>query len=236
MSEQSIERVDEIPIIYHKVKQMGIQERIDQFWPMQGHWQGLSYGQLTVLFMMDVIHSMNHRLSGMEAWVTQHQHLLAPLTGWTLTPKEATDDRLGLFIEAFGTDLDRLIQYPIEHGASLVQAYALPTAVGRFDLTSVNVYHAVNKSAPDGVLALGHSKDRRPDLLQFKQSLGTLDPCGVPLLTMTLKGKSADDPHDFSAWQPIAETLGHRDFILVGDCKITALETRAKIAQSGGIY
>ena len=52
MSEQSIERVDEMPIIFHKVKQMGIQERIDQFWPMHGNWQGLSYGQLTVLFMM----------------------------------------------------------------------------------------------------------------------------------------------------------------------------------------
>jgi len=63
MSEQSIERVDEIPIIFHKVKQMGIQERIDQ---------GLSYGQLTVLFMLYVIHSMNHRLSGMEAWVIRN--------------------------------------------------------------------------------------------------------------------------------------------------------------------
>jgi len=61
MSEQSIERVDEIPIIYHKVKQMGIQERIDRFWPTHGNWQGLSYGQLTVLFMLYVIHSMNHR-------------------------------------------------------------------------------------------------------------------------------------------------------------------------------
>jgi len=95
MSEQSIERVDEIPIIFHKVKQMGIQERIDRFWPTHGNWQGLSYGQLTVLFMMYVIHSMNHRLSGMEAWVTQHQYLLAQLTGWPLTPKDATDDRLG---------------------------------------------------------------------------------------------------------------------------------------------
>ena len=236
MSAQSIERVDEIPIIFHKVKEMGIQERIDQFWPTHGNWQGLSYGQLTVLFMLYVIHSMNHRLSGMEAWVTQHQYLLTRLTGWPLTPKDATDDRLGLLIEAFGTDLDRLIQYQIEHGASLVQAYALPTAVGRFDLTSVNVYHAVNESAPDGVLAFGHSKDRRPDLLQFKQSLGTLDPCGVPLLTMTLKGNSADDLHYFSAWQQMAETLGHGDFIFVGDCKMAALETRAKIVQAGGIY
>ena len=236
MSEQIIERVDEIPIIFHKVKQMGIQERIDRFWPTHGNWQGLSYGQLAVLFMMYVIHSMNHRLSGMEAWVTQHQYLLAQLTGWAVTPKDATDDRLGLFIEAFGADLERLLQYQMEQGASIVQAYALPTAVGRFDLTSFNVYHAVDHSTQEGVLAFGHSKDRRPDLLQFKQSLGTLDPCGVPLLTMTLKGNSADDPHYFPAWQQMMETLGNRDFIFVGDCKMGSLETRLKIAQSGGIY
>jgi transposase len=236
MSEQSIERVNEIPIIFHKVKQMGIQERIDRFWPIHGNWQGLSYGQLAVLFMIYVIHSMSHRLSGMEAWVTQHQYLLAQLTGWTITPKDATDDRLGLLIEAFGSDLDRLLQYQIEQGASIVQAYALPTAVGRFDLTSFNVHHAVDQSTQDGVLAFGHSKDRRPDLLQFKQSLGTLDPCGVPLLTMTLKGNSADDPHYFPAWQQMMETLGNRDFIFVGDCKMGALETRFNIAQSGGIY
>ena len=52
MSEQSIERVDEIPIIYHKVKQMGIQERIDQFGPMPGNGQGRGYGRLTGLLMM----------------------------------------------------------------------------------------------------------------------------------------------------------------------------------------
>jgi hypothetical protein len=34
----------------------------------------------------------------------------------------------------------------------------------------------------------------------------------------------------------MAETVGHRDFIFVGDCKMAALETRAKIAQAGGIY
>jgi len=236
MSEQSIERVDEIPIIFHKVKQMGIQERIDRFWPTHGNWQGLSYGQLAVLFMIYVIHSMNHRLSGMEKWVTEHQYLLAQLTGWTVTPKDATDDRLGLLIEAFGTDLEQLLQYQIEQGASIVQAYALPTAVGRFDLTSFNVCHAADPSTQEGVLAFGHSKDHRPDLLQFKQSLGTLDPCGVPLLTMTLKGNSADDPHYLPAWQQMMETLGNRDFIFVGDCKMGALKTRFKIAQSGGIY
>lgn len=237
MNEQSIERIDEIPIIFHSIMKMGIQERVDRFWPTHGNWQGLSYGQLAVLFMVYVIHSMNHRLSGMEDWVAQHQCLLEPLTGWTLTPKDATDDRLGLLIEAFGSDLDRMLQYQIEQGASIVQAYALPTTVGRFDLTSFNVHHAVNESAPEGgILAFGHSKDRRPDLLQFKQSLATLDPSGVPLLTLTLKGNSADDPYYFPAWQQMAETLGNRDFIFVGDCKMGSLETRARIAQAGGVY
>lgn len=65
MNEQSIERVDEISIIFHKIMEIGIQEHVDRFWPTHGNWQGLSYGQLAVLFMVYVIHSMNHRLSGM---------------------------------------------------------------------------------------------------------------------------------------------------------------------------
>jgi hypothetical protein len=35
-----------------------------------------------------------------------------------------------------------MIRYQIEQGAGMIQAYALPTEVARFDLTSVNVYHA----------------------------------------------------------------------------------------------
>jgi transposase len=236
MSESIIERVDEIPIIFHKVKEMGIQERIDRFWKPHGNWQGLSYGQLAVLFITYMIHSVNHRLSGMEGWMAQHQYLLEQLTGWTVTPKEATDDRLGLLVEVLGSDLERMIAYQIEQGAGMIQAYALPTEVARFDLTSVNVYHAPENVAAGGILEFGHSKNHRPDLLQFKQSLGTLDPAGVPLVTMTLKGSGADDPQYVPAWQQLSATIGHPDFIVVGDCKMGALETRLKIARDGGVY
>ena len=163
MSESSIERADEIPIIFHKLKEMGIQERIDRFWKLHGNWKGRSYGQLAGLFITYVIHSRNHRLSGMEAWVAQHQYLLAQLTGWTVTPKEATDDRLGILIEVLGSDLEQMIQYQIEQGAGMIHAYALPTEVERFDLTSVNVYHAPENVAAGGILEFGHSKNQRPD-------------------------------------------------------------------------
>ena len=76
----------------------------------------------------------------------------------------------------------------------MIQAYVLPTEVARFDLTAVNVYHAPEQVAEGGILELGHSKNHRPDLWQFQQRLGPLDPAGVPLVTMTLKGSGADDP------------------------------------------
>lgn len=87
-----------------------------------------------------------------------------------------------------------------------------------------------------GVLAFGHSKDKRPDLLQFKQGLGTLDPAGVPIFTETVNGNQADDPLSFEAWRSLGQTLGRKDLLLVVDGKAAALETRATIAQEGGWY
>jgi len=231
MSTHTIERVDNIPIIFHCLIRMRVAERIDRFWPAHGNWNGLSYGQLAVLFITYVIHSLNHRLSGMEAWLADHHHVLEQVTGWTVTPKEATDDRLGLLIGALGSDPGRMVEYQIDQGSYLVQAYELPTEIGRYDTTTVNVYHAKDTEDENGILEFGHSKNHRPDLLQFKQSLGTLDPAGVPLLTATLKGNAADDPGYFPAWQQMAKTLGHCHFLFVGDCKGGALETREQIAR-----
>jgi len=236
MGESSVERVDQIPIILYILINMKVAERIDRFWPTHGNWKGLSHGQLAVLFITYMIYSLNHRLSGMEDWVASHQQLLEQATGWKLTPKDATDDRLGILTQALGSDRETQIDFQIDHGKNLVQAYELPTEVGRCDLTSFNVYHAPNESGDGGLLTFGHSKDRRPDLLQFKQTLGTVDPAGVPLLTMTLKGNAADDPQYFPAWQQMSETIGRPDFLFVGDCKMGALETRLKIAREGGFY
>lgn len=233
---EQIERVDEIPVVFHILIKIGIAERIDRFWPAHGNWKGLSYGQLAVLFITYMIHSLNHRLSGMEAWVAKHQHLLEQLTGWTLTPKDATDDRLGILTQVLGSDPEQQVAYQVEQGKGLIQAYELPTEVARYDTTSFNVYHASDELEADGILAFGHSKDRRPDLLQFKQGLGTLDPAGVPLVTMTLKGNAADDPEYFPAWQQMRETIGHSSFLFVGDCKMGSLETRLKIARESGFY
>jgi transposase len=172
----------------------------------------------------------------MEAWMADHQHLLQQLTGWTLTPKEATDDRLGILMGELGSDQERMVDCQIDQGSHLVQGYELPTEMGRYDTTTVNVYHEKDVEDENGILEFGHSKDHRSDLLQFKQSLGTLDPAGIPLLTATLKGNAADDPGYFPAWQQMVKTLGHRQFLFIGDCKGGAWETRERMAREGGLY
>jgi transposase len=236
MSTSKIERVDDIPLIFHWLMKMRVAELIDRIWPTHGNWKGLSYGQLAVLFITYVVHSLNHRLSGMEAWLVSHQRLLEQLTGWSLERTEVTADRLGILLSELGSDAERIATYQAEQGQYLIRAYELPTEVARYDTTSFNVYHAPEGAEPGGLLAVGHSKDKRPDLLQFKQGLGTLDPAGVPIFTETVNGNKADDPLYIGAWRTMGQTLGRKDFLRVADGKAAAIETRATIAQEGGRY
>ena len=88
----------------------------------------------------------------------------------------------------------------------------------------------------EGLRRFGHSKDRRPDLRQFKEAVGTLDPAGLPLATATLSGEQADDPNDLPLWERRVATIGRPDFLVVADCKLASLANRAHIQAHGGFY
>ena len=237
MTGQKVERVDSLPLILYWLGKMHIREVIDSIWHPHAYWQGLSYGQLAVLFIAYVLYQHTHRLSGMEAWVVSHSTTLEKLTGWTIRPKEATDDRVGHMIEMLGRDEEEAVRFQRQIGQHLIQAYELPTDVVRYDTTSFNVYHAPPETGKGkGLLSFGHSKDHRADLLQFKQGLGCLDPAGVPLYTNTVGGQAGDDPLYLPAWQEMVKTIGHPNFLYVADCKAAALETRAEIDHGGGSY
>jgi len=118
-------------------------------------------------------------------------------------------------------------------GQHIIRAYALPTETARIDTTTVNVYH---RPEAGSLLDYGVSKDRRPDLRQFKEVLSTLDPVGVPLCSAMVAGHCADDPLYLPMWQRMVEVLGRSDFLVVGDCKLASLANRAQIQAGGGYY
>jgi len=68
------ERADDIPLIIHWLKQMEIASIIDQELPAaHGNRKGLSYGQLSVLFLSYVVIQSDHRLCAVENWVEKHR-------------------------------------------------------------------------------------------------------------------------------------------------------------------
>jgi len=233
-----IERVDAIPILITWLQHMAVAEHIDSHWTPHREWEGLRYGQLAVLFLTFILHERDHRLSALAEWVAAHQATLMALTGWTITPADVTDDRLGHLLEILGQDASQITAVQQALGRHIVRVYALPTQVARVDTTSFNVTHAQADGGQSdrALLQFGHSKDQRPDLLQFKQTLATLDPGGVPLLSATVAGNRADDPLYVPTWQDLVVLLGHANFLLVADCKAAALTTRATIAAGDGRY
>ncbi len=238
MSHLHIERVDNLPIILHWLLKMQIQDIIDRIWYAHTNWQGLSYGQLAVLFITYIIYQRSHRLSSMEQWVKEHHTVLEQITGWSIGEKEATDDRLGNMLETLGSNEERIAEFQRQLGGHLIQAYELPSEVGRYDTTSFNVHHApAEADQPERtLLRFGYSKDKRPDLLQFKQGLGTLDPAGVPIVSHTLSGETADDGQYLPAWQEMSRIIGHRAWLMVSDSKAAARQIRGTIDYGDGRY
>jgi transposase len=239
MAEPIIERADELPLLIYWLLRMRVDQIIDTVLPHpHPNRQGLSYGQLALIFIAFVVYLRSHRLCEMEEWVTQHQLVLQHASGWLVDVKDATDDRLGDLLSALGESEERGLCLQRQLGQHLIQAYALPTEVGRYDTSTFAVYHTPGQDgqAGDGLLRRGHSKDRRPDLLQFKQGLGVLDPAGVPIFTNTVGGQAADDPLYLPAWREMCATVGHSHFLFVADCKAAALQTRAEIDAQAGCY
>ena len=189
------------------------------------------------MYIVYVVMKCSHYLSPVEEWVAQPPISLRHALGKPVRVQDCRDDRLAFWLGRLG-DEQTLPgeQIELELGQHLVRAYKLPSETARIDMTSVSVYHQPEDN--QGLMRFGRSKDHRPDLRQFKAVLGTLDPVGLPLATAMLSGEQADDPHyaPRPAWDRLAVTIGHSDFLAVGECKLASLENRAHIHHRQGFY
>jgi transposase len=84
-------------------------------------------------------------------------------------------------------------------------------------------------------MQFGHSKDD-PSRPQLKVMLGSLDPLGMPLATDVLSGERADDGLYIPLIKRIEAGLKPSGLLFVGDCKMSALGTRAYVAGRQHVY
>jgi transposase len=236
----SHEPVDDVPVIIAWLLNMHLDKLIDEILPQpHGNWQGLTYGQVIVIWLVFILSQSDHRMCPVEEWGCDREVVLRRCTGWEVMASDLTDDRLEIVLDLMGDEQTRPGETLDEElGKRVIQAYHLPTKTGRIDTTTFAVYHG--ETDPSGekyqLLKFGKSKDHRPDLPQFVQALGTLDPAGTPLVSATLRGNQNDSPVYLPVWRRMVAAIGHSNFLLVGDSKLSSLTNRVQLHLEDGFY
>lgn len=230
----NIERVDDIPLLLAQMKKMEIASLLDAHFPVHGNWQGLSLGEISTVWLSHVLSEGDHRLNSVQGWAAGRlEALKSCLEAGDLRELDFSDDRLAQVLDYLGGDDDKWQSYERGQNATLLRVYDLKVQRVRVDSTTAKSYVEVSE---DGLFQFGHSKQHRPDLPQLKISLSALDSLGMPLSTTIVSGECADDPLYVPEIRKVQANLEHHGVLYVGDCKMSALPTRAYVAQSQDYY
>ncbi len=231
--EITTERIDDIPLLMAQQQKMGIQEVVDRAIQPHGNWQqGLSVGWMVSIWLSYILSEADHRMVVLEEWVADRERMLSELSGHTIQAASFADDRLAVILRMLSQE-DNWEAIEERLGRRLIQVYQLQKSPVRLDSTSVAGHHPAEEQR---LFQYGYSKDRRPDLTQFKMMLATLDPMGMPLATLISSGQAGDESWYIPTIQRSQEILGRGKQLSVGDSKMSALKIRAYLAQSQDYY
>jgi len=225
------ERVDDVALLIGQMVKMGLPEVLDRHIPRHWKQRGLSWGWTAVIWLAHILTEGDHRKVSVEAYIKGMQHTLSRLTAQAIEPLDFSDDRLGHLLQHLSKPT---YWHKIERDLNerSIEVYALPQDVIRCDATTVSGHHDVTEG---GLLQFGHSKDD-PTRPQIKVMMGALDPLGMPLATDVLSGERADDGLYIPIIKRIEAGLSKSGLLFVGDCKMSALDTRAHIAGHQHMY
>src|SRR2546426_11855948 len=225
------ERVDDVALLIGQMVKMGLPEVLDRHIPRHGTQRGLSWGWTAVIWLAYILTEGDHRKVSVETYLKGMHHTLSRLTAQVIEPLDLSDDRLSHLLQhlskpAYWHQIER------DLNARSIEVHALPQDVIRCDATTVSGDHEVTDG---GLLQFGHSKDD-PTRPQIKVMMGSLDPLGMPLATDVLSGERADDGLYIPLIERIRRGLNKTGLLFVGDCKMSALETRAYLARHQDWY
>lgn len=226
------ERVDDVPLLLGFLIKLKLPDILDRHFPAHPLHEGLSNGWLITVWIAYILSRADHRKAPVRAWAQRLQHSLETLIGQTIRPVEFSDDRLTVLLRRLdNTPACEALEADLWH--SHCDVYALPVETVRLDATTSCGYHTVTD---DGLMQLGHSKDHRPDLAQFKLMAAVAEPSGLFLAGDIHPGNAADDPLYLPLYRRVRTLLGQTGLLYAGDCKMAALETRAEIAANQDFY
>src|SRR5881296_3221450 len=225
------ERVDDVALLIGQMVKMGLPEVLDRHIPRHWRQRRISWGWTAVIWLASILTEGDHRKVSVETYLKGMYHTLSRLTAQVIEPLDFSDDRLSHLLKHLSQPA---YWHAIEQelNARSIAVYPLPQDVIRCDATTVSGQHEVTAG---GLLQFGHSKDD-PTRPQIKVMMGSLDPLGMPLATDVLSGERADDGLYIPLIQRIRTGLKTSGLLFVGDCKMSALATRAYLARHQDFY
>jgi transposase len=184
-----------------------------------------------VIWLAYIVTEGDHRKVSMETYIKGMHHTLSHLSAQSIEPLDFSDDRLSHLLKHLSKPA---YWHAIERDLNerSIEIYDLAQNVIRCDATTVSGAHEVTEG---GLVQFGHSKDD-PTRPQIKVMIGSLDPLGMPLATDVLSGERADDGLYIPLIQRIRPGLKTSGLLFVGDCKMSALETRADLVRHQDFY
>ena len=226
------ERIDDFPLLLATMQRLGLPAILDRHLRRHGLQQGLSWGWIATIWLAHILSQGDHRKLPVQAWVRQAGETIRRITGLAaLTEWDFTDDRLTIVLHRLSHPTV-WAEIETELGRNILRVYKLTPERVRLDPTTVSGYHT---GGADSVFQFGYSKDD-PTLRQVKVMVATLDPLGLPLVTEVVAGNQADDPLYVPAVDRVLQIIDGVGLLFVGDCKMSALATRAHIAHLNHQY
>lgn len=225
------ERIDDFVLLIHVMLRLNLPAILDRHIPRHWFQEGLSWGWVATIWLAHIISQGDHRKLTVRDWVRQAQDTLERATGRTIRDTDFTDDRLTIVLRELSKPA---YWHAIEQdlGQHTIRAYDLEQKRVRVDATTVSGYHT---GGVDSLFQFGKSKDN-PGLLQVKVMQGVLDPLGLPLATDVVSGEQADDGLYIPVIARMLTILDQAGLLFIGDCKLSALATRAYLRQRGHHY
>ena len=225
------ERVDDVALLIGQMVKMGLPEVLDKHIPRHWKQRGISWGWTAVIWLAYILTEGDHRKVSVETYIQGMIHTLRQLTAQDIALLDFSDDRLGHLLKHLSKPR---YWHKIERdlNARSIEVYDLSQDVIRCDATTVSGDHEVTEA---GLLQFGHSKDD-PTRPQIKVMMGSLDPLGMPLATDVLSGERADDGLYIPLMARIRAGLNKTGLLFVGDCKMSALDSRTHVVGHHDYY
>ena len=235
-------RIDDLPLLYAQIKEMGIQRIIDETILTHGNWTGISLGHLIGLWLCYLLSESDHRLSTVEGWAEENILLLGSLSGqYEIRSKDFTDDRLEQALDYVSKEANWLKINSKLNQSSLAVYDLDEQKTIRLDAAPMQGHHEVK---PSGLFQFGYSKHHDSRLGMLKVMLACVDNelngFSYPLAHMSVSGEKADDGLYIPLIADCEKTFEFNAYtgskLYVGDSKMGSKENRYYIVNTGNDY